>query len=382
MRGLVPLAHGAAGGLLLAAGVGAVTDACAQSRSIYSLSVPMEVEHDSNPNMSVGPAAGTTWLRATPRFTAGYVVGNEEFELEAGLTAEKSSNTGIAKDRLDPRVRAGWKHKGERDSTELALLLDRRAFRSLDVREQAPLGVDGSRTLLAVTGSWLHELDARTTFNTDLRHDIERFSGTTTPDFQNTTAAVRLTRELDERRSGYVALNAQAYRPDGSGDRTIAGTSGRSTVFGAVAGLQQAITPALRIDVNVGPVHFSQPSSRNGWQGLAKAEYTAQRWFAAVELSRAPGVNSTLAGLVATDDLRARVRWELDANSRLELDAGHARETAAGTHRSRAGVTWTRQWSPSWQLAVRASTHRQHGPEGTAHGNRIAVMLTYTAPDL
>jgi hypothetical protein len=382
VRCLVPLAHGAAGGLLIAAGLGGITDACAQSRSIYSLTVPMEVEHDSNPNLTVGPSAGTTWLRVTPSFTAGYVRDNDELELQAGLTAEKSSNADVAKDRLDPRLRAGWKHKGERDSTELALLLDRRAFRSLDVREQGPLGVDGSRTLLAVTGSWLHELDARTTFNTDLRHDIDRFSGTTTPDFQNTTAAVRLTRELDERRSGYVSMNAQLYRPDGPGDRTIAGTSGRSSLFGAVVGLQQSITPALRIDVNVGPVHFSQPSSRNAWQGLAKAEYTAQRWFAAVELSRAPGVNSTVAGLMATDDVRGRVRWEQDANSRLEVDAGHARESAAGTHRSRAGVSWTRQWSPSWQLALKASTHRQHGPEGTAHSNRVAVVLTYTALDL
>jgi hypothetical protein len=86
--------------------------------------------------------------------------------------------------------------------------------------------------------------------------------------------------------------------------------------------------------------------------------------------------------VVLTEEARLRLHYELDALSRIELDAGHAREKAARSKRSVASAAWLWQWRPSWQVAVRASTQRQEGPEGTARSNRVAVSLVYTAEDL
>ncbi|GAB3775727.1 hypothetical protein GCM10028796_52060 [Ramlibacter monticola] len=383
MPGRAPVRQQFACGLLVAAGVTGAAGAAAQSRTIYSLSVPTEIEHDSNPNLAVGPSAGTTWFRTIPSLTAGYVLGNEVFSLEAALTAEKSSNQEVARDRLDPRVRAAWKHVDSRNTTELAALLDRRALRALDVREQVPLGVDGSRTLFALSGSWLHDLDARTVVGADVRQVWERFSDTTTPDFRHTTGAVRLTREQDDRQSWYAALTGQAYDPESDPDPLDnAAAPKRSHAFGVLVGVTRSLSDTWRVDANAGPVHFTSPSSRDDWQGALKLEYRGERWVSGLELARAPGVNSTFGGLVVTEEARLRLRYELDALSRLELDAGHAREKETRTNRSAASVAWVRQWSASWQVAVRAATHRHEGPEGTARSNRIAVSLVYTAPDL
>ena len=91
-------------GLLLGAGMTATALASAQGRTLLSLSVPAEIEYDSNPNLAVGPSAATTWLRTIPSLTAGYFPGNEEFRLEAALTAEKSSNQQAAKEGEPPGV--------------------------------------------------------------------------------------------------------------------------------------------------------------------------------------------------------------------------------------------------------------------------------------
>jgi hypothetical protein len=149
-----------------------------------------------------------------------------------------------------------------------------------------------------------------------------------------------------------------------------------------VGGVIHDFSPALRVEAGAGPVHFLQPATRNGWQGAVKAEYTAQRWSAGAELARAPVVNATAGGLVLADELRVRLRYDLGPLSRVEVEAGHARDKASRSSNSLANLAWVRQLSASWQVALKASTQRQGGPEGTARSNRIGVMLTYSMPDL
>ena len=80
----------------------------------------MEIEYDSNPNMALGNAPSTTWFRVKPSFTATQVQDKNEYSLEAALSAEKSSNPDIAKDRLDPRLAGRWKHADGVNTTVLA----------------------------------------------------------------------------------------------------------------------------------------------------------------------------------------------------------------------------------------------------------------------
>ena len=377
-------------GLLLVTGVAAAASAPAQSRWMHSLSVPMEMEYDSNPSMAPGSSPGSTlWLRVTPSLVTKYVRDNDEFSVDAALSAAKSSNQDVAEDRLDPRLRAAWKHTGPRDTTEFAALLDRRAFRDLDVSQQVPLGVDGSSTLFALTGNWTHEFDARTTFNTDVRQEWERSTGATIPDFRRTTAAARLKRALSERTSWYAGVNAQAYRPEEGfvppppiPPAPPIAPPQRSTVFGALGGVEHDVSENLRVDAYAGPVRFTQPESRSDWQGGVTAEYKGPRWVAGMDLLRVPGVNSTFGGLAVTQEVRLRLRYDLTPVSRLEAEAGHSRERAVQSSRTLASLSWTREWSPSWQFVVKGSLERQEGPQGTARSNRIGVALVYSAPDL
>lgn len=384
-----PLARRVANGLLLAAGATGLSEAAAQSRWIHSLTAPAEIEYDSNPSMATNPTAGTTWLRVTPTFTSRYVLDRDEFGLEAGLTAEKSSNTEVAKDRLDPRLRGTWKHLAPLDTTELEVLLDRSALRDVGISQQVPIGVDGARTLFSITGRWTHDLDPLSSVATEVAQEWERFSGTASPDFRRSSATVRYTRARDERTSWYAGLNGQVYRSDATeGFPAVPPAPAippvpaiRSTALGALAGVKRELTPTLTVDVNAGPVHFTGPS-RTGWQGALAAEYTVRRGLAALELARAPVVNTTSGGLVLEDQMKLRLRYDLGALSHVEAEAGHARERAADTRRSLASVAWVRQWTASWQVAVKASTQRQDGPTGNATSNRLGVVFTYTAPDL
>lgn len=376
--------HSLVRGLLLAAGLAGVTGAAAQSRWMHSLTVPLEMEYDSNPSMAPGASpGGTLWLRLAPGLATKYVHGNEEFVFEGALSAQKSSNTAVAQDRLDPRLRAAWKHTGPLDTTELAALYERSAFRDTEVRQQVPLGVDGTRTLTGLTGSWVRDLDARTSFNTEVRQEWERSDVGVTPDFSRTTGLARIKRAQDERTSWYAGINAQTVRPDRvTGTPGVPVQTGRSTVAGALFGIERDFSEALRVDASIGPVRFLRPQTRNDWQAAATAEYTAPRWQAGVDVLRAPSVDAAAGGLAVTEELRVRVRYDLDALSHLQVEAGGARENSAGSSRTLASVRWVRDLSPSWQFTVKATFQRQEGAGGTAISKGIGVALVYNMPDL
>jgi hypothetical protein len=373
------LAHG----VLLAAGAAGMTGAPAQTPIVYSLSVPAEIEHDSNPRMTPGDARATTWVRLTPKLSARQVRGADEYSAEAALSAEKSSNQQAAKDRLDPRVQAAWKHADGLNTTLLAAALERRAFRALDVDEHVPAGVDETRTLFALNGNWLREWDARTSSVVDLRQEWARYSGTRTPDSRRTAAELRLNRQQTERRNWYVAVNGQAYRSDAPEDPLPGGSeASRSTVVGALVGVGQALSEAVRVDGSVGPVHFSQRQGKSGWQGALKATYEVERWGAALEVSRRPSASPTFAGLAVTDQARVSMHHDLDALTRVELHAARSRAKAVQSTRTLASAAWVRQWSPSWEVAVRASRLQQDGPGGSARATRISFVLVYRGLDL
>jgi hypothetical protein len=367
---------------LLAAGVAGLSGAAAQSPRYYSVTVPVEIEHDSNPAMVVRNPRSTTWLRAKPTVSMTQVQGTEEYFLEGGLSAEKSSNSEVAEDRIDPRLRARWRHSGELNSGHVEALLDRRSFRSVDIREPIPTGVDGSRTLLALTGAWTRELSARTSVSANVRQAWERYNVDTTPDFRYTTGSARLTHQLNERRGLYAGVNGQLYRSDDRQDPVVGPVRGtRSKVAGTFVGVTQQFSERVRADVNAGVVHFSEPVSDTDWQGAIRTEYTGERWRGAVDLSRSPGVNSTLGGLEVTNTVRLNLRYAVDPLTHVNLDVGHSKGRADTSRRSLASVAWTRQLSPAWELAVRASRHQQRAVAGTAKANLVAVTLTYSAPN-
>jgi hypothetical protein len=368
--------------LLFAAGVAGVAGAAAQTPRIVSVTVPMEVEYDSNPNMVIGNAPSTTWFRVRPSVTATQVQGNEQYSLEGALSAEKSSNSEVAKDRLDPRLRGQWRHADGVNTSQLALLLERQALRSLGVREHVPVGVDGSRTLYAISGAWTRELSERMSVSGDLRQDWDQYSVDSISDARHTTGALRLTRLENERRSWYGAVNAQLYRSDSRQDPVLGTVGGdRSNVAGALVGVNQLLTEGVRLDASVGWLHFDQPITANDWQGSLRVEYAGEKWVTSAELSRYAGVNTTINGLLVTEEVRVRARYAISPLTRVDFDFGHSNEVAANSKRTIANLALVRQLSPTWELSVRGSRRQQEVVGGTARSNLLALLLVYSTPD-
>jgi hypothetical protein len=370
--------------VVLAAGVFGLANASAQTRTIWSASVPVEIEYDSNPNMLPGNGPSTTFVRVTPNASGAYVYGGDQFKFEGSLTAEKSSDTRAAKDRLDPRVRASWRRDDPLGTMELAALVERQAIRALDVGEHAPVGSDGSRSLFALTAALQRDRDERTSWSADLRQEWARYSDAPSPDYRRTAASARVNRQQDENRTWYAGVNGQDYRADAATSPVpLAPSAAHTGVAGALVGIVQSFGPAWRVEANAGPVRFTQGASRSDWQAYATAQYKAERWLASVEVSRAPGVDPTFGGLLVTNDAHARLRWDLDALSHFDFAAAMSSESAGGrTERAMASAAWSRQLSPFWQLAVRASLHRWESFGTTARATRIGAQLTYTKPDL
>jgi hypothetical protein len=368
--------------LLFAAGVAGVAGAAAQTPRIVSVTVPMEVEYDSNPNMVIGNTPSITWLRVRPSITATQVQGNEQYSLEGALSAEKSSNSDVAKDRLDPRLRGQWRHADGVNTSQLALVLERQALRSLGIRDHVPVGVDGSRTLYAISGAWTRELSERMSVSGDLRQDWEQYSTDTISDARHTTGSLRLTRLENERRSWYGTVNAQLYRSDSRQDPVLGSVGGdRSNVAGALVGVNQQLTEGIRLDASVGWMHFDQPITDNDWQGSFRVEYAGEKWVTSAELSRYAGVNTTIRGLLVTEEARVRASYAISPLMRVNFDFGQSNELAANSKRSIANLALVRQLSPAWELSVRASRRQQEVVGGTANSNLFALLLVYSAPD-
>ncbi|MDB5897341.1 MAG: hypothetical protein JWP22_1548 [Ramlibacter sp.] len=346
--------------------------ASAQTRTIYSVAVPVEVERDSNPAMSVVSPRGTTWLRARPAFTARYVAGAEEYSVDGALSLEKSSDTSVARDRINPRIRGTWRRTDDVGSTEFFALADRRPFRALSIDERVPAGVDGTRTLVSVGGRMIRDVSEVTRMEAGVRQDWERNSASTLPDFQRTLVDARWMREEDERRSWYLAANGDVYRPDGAGS---------SEVAGLLAGVVQQFSPELRFDINAGPMHFFQGGGRTDWQGTARFEYSGDRLRVALEASRAPSTSIATAGLVVGQEFRVRASYDITRSTNAELTAGHGRDRGMPTGRTIATAAVNHQLSAAWTVSARASHISQQSVEGTARARLLTIALTYSHPD-
>jgi hypothetical protein len=345
------------------------------------VTVPVEVEHDSNPGLAVRNPQSTTWLRVRPSVSMTQVRGTEEYVLEGGVNAEKSSNSAVAKDRVDPRLRGLWRHAGELNTGQAEVLLDRRSFRALDIREPLPTGVDGSRTLMSLSGSWTREVTERTSVTTSVRQAWERYSVNTTPDFRDTSGSVRVSHQADERRTWYAGVNGQVHRSDVAQDPVLGRVGGiRSRVAGTFVGVSQQFSERFRADANAGAVRFSQPRTLTDWQGALRTEYTGERWQASLDLSRAPGVSSTLGGLEVTNAVRAGVRYAVNPLTHVDFNVGHSKGQSIDSKRTLASLAFVRQLSPAWELTARATRHHVRTLSGPAKANLVALVLVYNAP--
>src|SRR5437763_11843513 len=175
----------------LAGSLGALiapTDAVAQSRWLYSITAPANLERDSNRTMSVAAPTPITLVRLSPDLHALYKADRQQFELDAGVDLERSSDARVSGNRSDPRIRADWRLLSPTASYGMYVVAEQRAYRAVDVVEQVPLGVDGTRSLFALGGTWSATISETTSATAELREDRERFHTPSTPDYQLTAA--------------------------------------------------------------------------------------------------------------------------------------------------------------------------------------------------
>jgi hypothetical protein len=369
------------GGMVLAA-LCVPGEAAAQSRWIYSVGVPVEVEHDSNPNMGFGSPAAVRRLRASPDFKARYRLEQEEFDLSVGATLERSDQPAVSADRNDPRVRGDWRRVTDVSAYGLYALVDQRAYRALEVEERAPLALDGTRTLRAVGGNWLRNFTQNLVLTADVRQDWATFDAGAAADYRLTTGNAQLSHELDERRTWYTAANFQAYRSDvlpgalGSG-------SASSGSRGASVGYRSLLSPALSWDISAGIVELSGANANTGWQGSAKLTYLLPRLQLTLEASRKPTASAANSGLGLSNVARIQLRYTIDAETTLSLEANSSQLRALQSSRAAVySAVISRQLSPSWALAARAQHRRRSEPLGSAHATVVGITLTYASTDL
>lgn len=367
--------------LTLALALSAIaTAAHAQSRWIYSLAVPVDLEHDSNPLLSSTHSVPVSRARATPEFRARYQLDRDEFEINGAVVLERSTNSQVSADRNDPRMRAGWRHTLSVASYGLYAAFEERAYRSVDADIRAPREVDGTRRLASVGGDWSYTIGPKTTLSASGREERVTFDTPQAADYHLSAANVQFAAGVDERAEWYASADASSYRPTATPG--LPGSTEDSASFGVLAGYRRALAETWDMDLAAGVVRFTGPSADTSWQGIAKLLYSATRLQARLEAGRRPGVSTGTSSLSLTSVASVALRYALDELSGLGVEATasrfHAEEVSRATYLI---ASYDRRLAPFWTLTARAQYRARSDQAGSAHANVVSLTLTYSRPD-
>lgn len=354
--------------------------AFSESRWIYSLSVPSDLEYDSNPLMSSTQSQSVTRLRTMPQLHARYQGDRDELEINGGIALERSSDPQVSADRQDPRVRADWRHATPVGGYGMYMALEQEAYRSADVAVQVPRELDGTRRLVDFGANWTYTVDPNHTLSANAHQERVTFDAGQIADYWLSAATVQFSGVTSERTSWYTSAAAQSYRP--AATPGLPSSHENSGSFGVLAGYRRALTESMDLDLGAGLVRFTGPLPDTGWQGTAKLTYKGPRLDAWMEASRRPDVDTASSRMSLTSIARVGVRYALDERSGLGLTASASRFHAfEDTSAKELTAVYDRQLTRFWSMAVRAQYRARTDQAGSATANLVSLTVKYLNPD-
>lgn len=340
-----------------------------------SVSVPVEIEHSSNPALLTGNAVGVTRYRVSPQYTLVRQDGPTQSTFSFGGVIERSSNTAVSNHRADPNLSVAVERDLPLGNIGLRASLSESSTRAEEFAGTGVVTADATQRNTTLDGTWTHELS-----------DVSRFTlGLGTADVRYDTSSLVGYREL--RTSAGFAHDLKedtqlTARWAGSRLDPARGTASSTQSLLAV-GLSTRLSEALLLAAEVGTLRTSGLVSARAPSSRLRLDYSGERLSSSLEWSRSAAAQGSLGGYVSTRLLGWTVEYALTERTSVNLLVSQARSQGVGGAEGASRVASLRHsFSEFWSIEGRLGQLRSRpNSGGLATANVVGLLLTYSHPN-
>jgi hypothetical protein len=348
-----------------------------------SVSLPVNVEYNSNFRMLANDKQSITRTIFTPTYGLTTADGADEFNVQLGMHFEKSSDQNVSENRHDPNASFDWSHSLTTGTLGLNARYVKESAQQTLLQENGLVASDGTRTTQSLGGRWATALSERSTLTTSLNYQDVSYSsvnnlyGGALTDYNNYSASLNWGYDWSETIAPFLLATANRYDPKHPTLTAIAGNN-YSLQGGAKASLDNwewmGQAGVNRVVMN---------GSENSWVGNTSLDYTGLRHN--FELSAARSVNSNgVGGFIRSKQYKGTWGYAYDELTRFELHASWQKSDdylQPNTYKQ-LGASASRDLSSFWTARFYYQhQQRQASGQSDATGDTVGITLTYSHPD-
>lgn len=340
-----------------------------------SITVPMEVEHNSNPAL-VPDGGSALRYRISPQFTMNRQSGATRSVFSIGGVVERSSDTQVSANRSDPNISYLLELTSPTSVWTLNASLSESSSRATEFEETGVVTADGTLRTGLLGARWARQLSERT--------GLELATGYAKLDYETPVLI------------GYTEVNAEGIVrwQLAEGNRVELTASGarlnpdddteRSSRQGIMVGYETLVSPGFTVGAGIGAARTTGVRRGNDAIGELRLSYEGDRLDTGLEWSREVAPSGTIGGYALSQVMRWELSYALSESTSLVSSASRTRTLAldGGTGRG-FSVGVRSELSPFWSMSVRLEHLRATTATGAAaRSNAVGVGFVYSHPDL
>lgn len=344
---------------------------------VQSLTLPLNVAHETNPRYSTANKQSINRTTLTPSYS---VTSNSEVNQwfsTASLSIVRTSDQNITQDRDDPSISLGWTHNYETGQFSVTGLINEQSTQVSELVDSGLITGDNTKKTQTVSMSWRNSLSERTSITLGGSATKSSFDGIATTglvDSQSESSNVSLNYSLSEQTEIFTQFSYARNKPE-SGSAT---SNTKSINFGATWTISDKIATTLSVGGN--ETENNDSTSQN-LQASINTRYATPRTNTQLSLSRGQSPSS-LGSFNESQQLALAWSYRLSERDNLGFNASWRENLSLNTTQTKQfSANYSHVLSLNWNLSLSATHNTREDNLTNASSSSIMANLTYTLPD-
>ncbi len=337
------------------------------------LSMPVTIEHDSNPTLSNLNKQSVTRTIATPRYKITSGDGVKEMSANLALSIERTSDQTVRPDREDPSISLKWKTDLPLGVLSAGANYDETSILTSELAETGLIQTEGTRRNQALNAGYMHLLSDRLNMSFNSGYTRVMYSGGTQTNYRLPSASAILNYQYSEVLSPFVQVSFSRYLPD---DRQPS-TDYLSVTTGAA--WQWSARTDLTFNVGINSIKSQQNDT--GFQGEVKLKHAYERFTTTAGLARtiSPSGNG---GFIESDSLQAGIMYGLSNRSGVGSDVLFRKNNGRNkSEYDQFNLFYQYEITPQWDMRVNTQfKYRKDEADSSANAKVFGFTVNYIHP--
>ena len=343
---------------------------------LQQVSVPLSVEHDTNPTLSENDKKSIWLYSASPSYSISAEENQNRLYGTLGVRLQRSSDKNISIDREDPNLLLGWERRYEKSDFKLVGNYNESSTRTTELRTTGLVNQDITATTKSLAADWTRLLTERLSLALGAEllktsYDAPSFTGYTTKSIDSS-----LSYEVNENLTAFVSAGYIKYKND---SRTGLIASSSQNTQNYLAGVTYLLSPQLDLSLALGVNRTS--SAGSGKIGNASFNYNADRHLIKGEAGRTVSA-SGIGDFQESDRYSLAYSYFLSDKSEIGTAFSYQKNNSLNANKTMfLNGFYSRGLSDRWALRVSLDLRKQKTETQTANGEVAGLTLIYNTPE-